>query len=137
MKSDPMDEVNRVTVERPPSRGPGSGKEAWVRFALDMAESNGTLWEMVDRQSELIRELQAEIGLLRNQIAKRKPKGGRPPTPDHKIASIERDLAAGLSRRQIAARNGVSAMTVTRVAQRVALRVAECRRDTPARVAST
>jgi len=123
MKSDPMDDVN-VTPARPlpPSRGPGSGKAAWVDYALHVHQNSVTLWGIIDDQSATIRELQAEVALLREQIAERKPKGGRPRTDDEKVARIEADLAAGYSRRQVASRCGVSAMTVTRVAQRVAAR---------------
>lgn len=123
MKTDPMDDVN-VTAARamPPSRGPGSGKAAWVEYALSQAQNGQTLWGIIDDQSATIRELQAEVELLRKQIAERKPKGGRPRTDDKKVARIEADLAAGYSRRQVASRCGVSAMTVTRVARRVAAR---------------
>lgn len=122
MKPDPMETVDRVTSQWPPARGPGSGKAAWVEFARDMAQSNGALWDMVDRQSGTIRELQAEIELLRKQIETRKPKGGKPRIDDAKRARIEAELEAGYSKRSIAARHRVSAMTVVRVAQRVAAR---------------
>lgn len=123
MKSDPMDDVT-VTAGRalPPSHGPGSGKAAWVDAALHLNDQAATMWSIIDDQSATIRELQAEVELLREQIAKRKPKGGRPPTDDKKVASIEADLARGYSRRQVASRCGVSAMTVTRIAQRIEAR---------------
>lgn len=123
MKTDPMDNVD-VTAARdlPPSRGPGSGKAAWVDYALHLHSNTATMWSIIDDQSATIRELQAEVELLREQIAKRKPKGGRPPTDDKKVASIEADLARGYSRRQVASRCGVSAMTVTRIAQRIEAR---------------
>lgn len=124
MKSDPMDGVQVTTIRQPPSRGPGSGKEAWVAYALDRADTCATLWQIVDEQSEAIRDLRAEIELLQAQIAKRKPKGGRPKLDDRRVAEIERDLAAGYSTRQIASRCAVSAMTVSRVAARVAERAA-------------
>lgn len=88
-----------------------------------MAESNRTLWEIADRQSQVIRELRVEIELNREQIAKRKPTGGRPPLSEDKVARIEADLAAGLSRREAARRNRVSPTTVIRVEQRGAERV--------------
>lgn len=122
MKSDPADNLQSISATRPPSRGPGSGKEAWVRFATEMCDSNEVLWRFVDDQTATIKELQAEIELLRNQIATRKPKGGRPRTSDDKVQRIEDELAAGHSKRSIAARHRVSAMTVVRVAQRVAER---------------
>lgn len=118
-----MDSVKQTTVRRPPSRGPGSGKDAWVQFAENMAETNGTLWDVVDRQSRLIAKLQGEVELLRRQVAERKPPG-RARTPDAVVARIERDLAAGLSQRETGRRHGVSAMTVSRVARRVAERAA-------------
>jgi len=122
MKPDPVETVNRVASQWPPARGPGSGKAAWVEFARGMAESNAGLWEIVDEQSGTIKELRAEIELLRNQIESRKPKGGKPRIDDEKRARIERELDAGYSKRSIAARNRVSAMTVVRVAKRVAAR---------------
>lgn len=122
MKSDPLDEVNVTTYSTPPTQGPGSGKAAWVAFAQDRVRNEQSLWGIIDDQSATIRELQAEIELLRAQIAERKPKGGRPRTPDAKLQRIEADLRAGVSKREAAKRNGVSPMTVVRVAQRVAAR---------------
>lgn len=125
MKPDPMDDVNVIPARNaPPSHGPGSGKSAWVEYGLHQAKNGGVLWGIIDEQSATIRELQVEIELLRSQIAKRKPKGGRPRTPDAKLQRIESDLSAGLSKREAAKRSGVSPMTVVRVAQRVAQRVA-------------
>lgn len=122
MKSDPIDSYSVTTITTPPSQGPGSGKTAWVAYARDRAETCTTLWGIVDDQTATIKELQAEIELLRNQIATRKPKGGRPRTSDDKVQRIEDELAAGHSKRSIAARHRVSPMTVVRVAQRVAER---------------
>lgn len=122
MKSDPMNEVNVTTIMSPPSQGPGSGKAAWVAYARNREQNAETLWGIVDDQTATIKELQAEIELLRNQIATRKPKGGRPRISDDKVQRIEDELAAGHSKRSIAARHRVSAMTVVRVAQRVAER---------------
>ena len=67
--------------------------------------------------------LSGEVDLLRAQIAERKPKGGRTRLADERVAEIERDIEAGYSRRQVAARTGVSAMTVQRVAERLARRL--------------
>lgn len=122
MKSDPIDRCSITTITPPPSQGPGSGKAAWVAYARERAETCTTLWGIVDDQTATIKDLQAEIELLRNQIATRKPKGGRPRISDDKVQRIEDDLAAGHSKRSIAARHRVSAMTVVRVAQRVAER---------------
>lgn len=122
MKSDPMDDVSVTEQKWPPSHGPGSGKAAWVAFAHARAKNEQTLWSIIQDQSAAIRDLQAEVDLLRAQIEKRKPKGGRPKLADSRVAEIERDLAAGYSTRQIASRCAVSAMTVSRVAKRVAAR---------------
>lgn len=119
MKSDPIDNYSVTTVKAPPSQGPGSGKAAWVAFAIERSETCATLWGIIDEQTATIRELQAEIDLLRNQIATRKPKGGRPRISDGKVNQIEAELSAGHSKRSIAARHRVSAMTVVRVAKRM------------------
>lgn len=123
MKSDPMDSVTvNPATPQPPWRGPGSGKDAWIAYARDQAENGVKLWVMIDEQSAVIRELQGEVELLRRQIAERKPKGGRPKTDDKTTARIEAALAGGMSQRKVAKLCGVSAMTVSRVAQRVAER---------------
>lgn len=122
MKTDPMNDVQVVTVPVPPSQGPGSGKPAWVAFAHGRIENERTLWELIERQSAVIREHEAEIVLLRQQIATRKPRGGRDRLDDKRVAEIERDLGAGYSTRQIAARCTVSAMTVSRIAARLSAR---------------
>ena len=122
---DPMDDVKITTIYMPPSRGPGSGKDAWKAFAIERADTCRTLFGLIDRQSQVIRELQVEAQLLRDQIATRKPKGGKPKLEDRRVAEIERDLAAGYSTRQIASRCAVSAMTVSRIAARAKLRLAE------------
>lgn len=119
MKPDPFDSYTVTTITAPPSQGPGSGKPAWVAYALERAETCATLWGVVDDQTATIKELRAEIELLRHQIATRKPKGGRPRIVDQKVNQIEADLAAGLSKRSIASRHRVSAMTVVRVAERM------------------
>lgn len=124
MKSDPMDGANVVQMKRPAWRGPGSGKDAWISYASALEDANLFAFGMVDKQSAIIQELQAEIALLREQIASRKPKGGRPKTDDKTTARIEAALAGGMSQRKVAKLYGVSAMTVSRVARRVAERVA-------------
>lgn len=108
----------------PRASGQGSGKAAWMSYGIRQAENASTLWGIIDEQSATIKELQAEIELLRTQIETRKPKGGRPRTPDNKAARIEAELEAGYSKRSIAARHRVSAMTVVRIAKRVADRAA-------------
>ena len=123
MKTDPMAGADPATIPPPPLRGPGSGKDAWVAFAREVARSNELLWQAVDQQSAVIRELEAELTLQRRQLARRKPKGGRPRLSDERAAGIEAELAAGdYSRRATAVRHGVSAMTVSRLAARMAER---------------
>lgn len=123
MKSDPMDDVKVTTYRIPPSQGPGSGKAAWVQFAQARMDNEQTLWSIVNDQTETIRELRAEIELLRNQIAARKPKGGKPKLDDKTTARIEAALAGGMSQRKVARLCGVSAMTVSRAAARMAARM--------------
>lgn len=122
MKADPFDPNNVGTITAPPRHGPGSGKEAWIRFALETADANDNAFAIIREQAEAIRQRDAEIELLRRQIAERKPKGGRPRLSDDVVARIEADLARGYSQRQTAARNGVSAMTVSRIAKRASKR---------------
>ena len=124
MKSDPMESVNVTTYRIPPSQGPGSGKAAWVEFGRARMDNEQTLWSIIHDQTAAIAELQAEVALLRDQIASRKPKGGRPKTDDKTTARIEAALAGGMSQRKVARLCGVSAMTVSRVAARVELRSA-------------
>lgn len=124
MKPDPMEGKTTAAIKRPPSQGPGSGKAAWVAYAVEVSSGNEFAFDMVDQQSATIRELRAEIALLRKQIEARKPKGGRPRIDDAKRLRIEAELQAGHSKRGIASRHHVSAMTVVRVAERVAARLA-------------
>ena len=124
MKPDPMDDVKVTSYRVPPSQGPGSGKAAWVQFARARMDNEQTLWAIIADQTATIKELQAEVALLRDQIEKRKPKGGKPRTDDRTTARIEAALAGGLSQRKVARLCGVSAMTVSRIAARVAARQA-------------
>lgn len=103
----------------PPASGPGSGKDAWRAFAVDVVEFNLGLGQIIDEQSATIAELKAEIELLRRLIATRKPKGGRKPTDDDTVQRIEVALIAGASTRSIAQRYKVSAMTVSRIHKRM------------------
>jgi len=114
-----------VTVKIPPTHGPGSGKEAWKALALTALDMNDSLSAIIATQREVIRDLQAEMGLLRRQIADRKPKGSRPKTPDETVEAIERAFAKRNSTRAIARAYGVSPMTVSRVRKRVQARNAE------------
>jgi len=115
---DPAKELAATVVKRPPSHGPGSSKAAWQAFAEQAIDINVGLWDLIDDQSETIRVLQAEVKLLRDQIATRKPAGGRPRTPDKTVARIEHALAEGKSTREIANQFGVSAMQVSRIGKR-------------------
>ena len=118
MKPDPADSLTIISVNRPASRGPGSGKDAWVSFAETMAESSDLLHQTCEEQSLLITALRAEVDRLQRHIASRKPKGGRPQITDDQVDLIRADLARGYSQRAVAVRNGVSAMTVSRLARR-------------------
>ena len=122
---DPMEDVKTTVASWPKAQGPGSGKQAWIDFAHERVRNEQVLWGIIDDQSAAIRDLQAEVNLHKAQIAKRKPKGGRPAVSDKMLAAIEADLCAGYSQRQAATRNGVSAMTASRVAARVAARAAQ------------
>ncbi len=57
------------------------------------------------------------VGALAPRLGEQKTKGGRPKVSERTTAGIRADLAAGLSQRQAAARNGVSAMTVSGLAR--------------------
>jgi hypothetical protein len=122
MKSDPIKEATVIDMKRPAWRGPGSGKDAWVAYAHALEDANRFAFGMVDKQSAIILELQAEIILLREQIANRKPKGGKPKLDDKTTARIEAALAGGMSQRKVARLCGVSAMTVSRAAARMTAR---------------
>lgn len=124
MKNDPIDAYSVTAITPPPTRGPGSGKAAWVAFAESRLEQCDILWTVIEDQSATIKELKAEIELLRTQIATRKPKGGKPRIDDTKVARIEQDLKEGFSKRSIAKRHRVSAMSVVRIAERLEARKA-------------
>ena len=124
----------------PPRSGPGSDKEAWVAFAREVAKGSEEAQEVLDEQSALIASLEAEVAQLRARLAERTPSKAQPDTPrpstlepadgelandkprdtrrkmsDATKAAIRADLAAGLSQSEAARRNGVSAMTVSRL----------------------
>ena len=124
MKRDPLETYSTSTVHWPPHRGPGSCKANWIKFAEGRVEQCAILNDVIDQQSETIRELNAEVALLRRQIETRKPKGGKPRTPDAKVQAIEAELLQGHSRRSIAKRHRVSPMTVCRIAERMRERAA-------------
>ena len=124
MKRDPLETYSTSTIYWPPHRGPGSRKADWIKFAEGRVEQCAILNDVIDQQSETIRELNAEVALLWRQIETRKPKGGRPRTPDAKAQAIEVELSQGHSKRSIAKRHGVSATTVVRIAKRMRERAA-------------
>ncbi len=125
MTQAPASDEASVPIPWPPVSGPGSDKEAWVAFAREVAKGNEEAWEVVDEQAALIASLEAEVAQLRAQLAEpergepkpteRKGKGGRRKTSEDTREAIRADLAAGLSQSQAASRNGVSAMTVSRL----------------------
>ncbi len=88
-------------------------------------EANETLVRLIEDQTDVIHELEAEIKLLRAQIAARKPKGGRERLPDEVVQRIEEALEAGRSTRAIGKQFRVSAMSVSRVRKRVLARDAQ------------
>ncbi len=115
MKGAPKPHLETLKVKFPPARGPHSGRANWVALAERLMDANDSMSRVVGAQAEAIRELEAENKLLREQIASRKPKGGRDQTPDETIEKIERALEAGHSTRKIGSAYRVSAMTVSRV----------------------
>ena len=133
------DEAPSVLIPWPPLSGPGSDKEAWVAFAREVAKGNEEAWEVVDEQAARVASLEAEVAQLRAQLVERQPaapelitlnpaerepaegmpKGSRRKTSEDTKEAIRADLAAGLSQSQAARRNGVSAMTVSRLVREV------------------
>lgn len=122
MRKDAGERKTTQTVKIPPTSGPGSGKEAWRAVALDFMDANEGLGRIIDEQRDTIAALNAEVDMLRAQIASRKPKGGRPAVDDETVQKIEVALLAGASTRQIAQRYKVSPMTVSRVKKRMGSR---------------
>ena len=123
MKTDPSDIVTTTTIHWP-SYSLGSGTAAWREFADRIMTTNRNLWSVIEGQRETIRDLEAEVRLLREQIATRKPKGGREGLPQETVNQIEQAIEAGQSTRAIGARFRVSPMTVSRVRKRMLARQA-------------
>ena len=134
MTQDPAQDETSIPIPWPPESGPGSDREAWIVFAREVAKGNLEAWEVVDEQGALIARLEAEVVQLRARLAEREPteleptafelaehesKVSRRKTPEPTREAIRADLAAGLSQREAAARNGVSVMTVSRLARGV------------------
>lgn len=94
-------------------------------FAQEVAKGNEEAWEVVDEQAARVASLEAELSVLRTQLAELEPSERAPPefkprgsprkTSEATREAIFADLAAGLSQSQAAVRNGVSAMTVSRL----------------------
>jgi len=116
MARDPMERVERVETPPPPLRGPGSGRDEWVRFAIEMVQTNRRLFELLDEQSAAIRALEAELEAMK---AARRPKGGRPPLAPALVQRVEAEIERGLSDRQAAQRFGISHMSVARIRRRM------------------
>jgi DNA invertase Pin-like site-specific DNA recombinase len=115
---DPAEKLTWNDIAWPHSRGPGSGKDAWVKFAVNVAHANHGLKHLVEKQSAVIRALKGEVALLKRQIAERKPPGGRPLTDEALVARIEDEIERGGSDRGIGRQLKVSHMTVYRIRQR-------------------
>ncbi|MCR8526366.1 hypothetical protein WB334_25700, partial [Escherichia coli] len=132
--------VTSTSIPWPPLNGSGSDREAWIAFAREVAKGNEEAWEVVDEQAARIASLEAEVAQLRDKLAERAPSEAQPDTPgpstlepadrqraddrsrtsrrmtsEDTKAAIRADLAAGLSQSEAARRNGVSAMTVSRL----------------------
>ena len=123
MCSDSGRACRRFPADLPPSSGPGSSKDAWVRFARELSEAHANCMTMMDHQSATIQELKAEIESLQEKVDRLMNRGGRPPISDATVRQIERELADGrYTQSAIAARNGVSPMSVSRIARRLAKR---------------
>src|SRR4051794_13494194 len=119
---DPADNLEFETIHSPPIAGKGASREAWIIYASKVAVANHRLMEMIGDQSTVIRQLQAEVMLLKAQIAKRRPPGGRQPLAEAKVARLEQEIAAGGADRALAQRYHVSHMTVHRIRKRMAAR---------------
>ena len=137
--------VTSTSIPWPPRSGPGSDKEAWVAFAREVVRGSEEAREILDEQATLIASLEAELAQLRARLVEREPSKAQPDTPrsntlepstlepadgeladdtprdtrrkmsESTKAAIRADLAAGLSQSEAARRNGVSAMSVSRL----------------------
>jgi hypothetical protein len=116
---DPADDVTWTKISRPRSRGPGSGKGAWVEYAMVLANANHTLRGLINKQSAAICALQGEVTLLRQQIAERRPKGGRAPLKEELVARVESEIEQGGADRAVARRYRISHMSVFRIRKRM------------------
>ena len=62
--------------------------------------------------------MQAEVALLKHQIASRKPPGGRAPLADRVVSRLEEEIEHGGTDRNIAERYRISHMSVYRISLR-------------------
>ena len=63
--------------------------------------------------------MQAEVALLKQQIASRKPPGGRAPLADRVVSRLEEEIEHGGTDRNIAERYRISHMSVFRLRKRM------------------
>lgn len=109
-----------MSISAPPQHGSGSGKAAWVEYCAQLTAANHGLSDVNAAQSETIRDLEAEIALLKEQIQTRKPKGGRPALDLETVNRIEQAIEHGAeSFKAIARRFSVSDMSVRNIRDRM------------------
>ena len=127
--------VTSIPIPWPPVSGPGSDREAWevvdeqaARIASLEAELAQLRVQLAERapseaQPDTLEPSTLEPGTLDpstlepadRELADDKPRASRRKTSAQTKEAILADLAAGLSQSQAARRNGVSAMTVSRL----------------------
>jgi hypothetical protein len=108
-------DIELETLKPPLLRGPGSGRDAWMDHARELGGANAGLVRIVAGQAREIAYLRGEAALLKRRIAERKPKGGKPALAEELVARLEAEIERGGGDRAIAARHGVSHMTVYRL----------------------
>ncbi|MCF3932965.1 hypothetical protein L1787_05995 [Acuticoccus sp. M5D2P5] len=116
---DPVEKIERLVVNHPPASGRGSSKEAWKAYTTELVDAAADLLDLLAQKEVTISKQAAEIARLQKQILARKPRGGRPKTASETTDRIERAISEGRSTRDIAKFYGVSAMTVSRIGQRM------------------
>ena len=113
------DGTSPATRKRPPATGPGSGKDAWISYALYCEEANFNLQDIIERQREVIAVLNANVSAHERDAAARKPPGSRQRLPHGTMVKIMNAIREGQSTRSVATACGVSAMTVSRIGRRM------------------
>lgn len=106
------DETSVMDIKRPASSGAGSSRAAWIAYALAVEDANVTLVDVIKRQRRVIAELESEK-------EQRRPTGSRNRLPGEKVSRIRQAIRDGGSTRFVASQFGVSAMTVSRIANRM------------------